>query len=77
MKVEIAKWGNSAAVRVPAWALHDTGLQIGQSLELHAEGRRLILEPAADSLDDLLAQVTPQNRHALAFDDRLVGEEIW
>lgn len=77
MRVELAKWGNSAAVRIPAWALQNAGFQIGQSLELHAEGRRLVLEPAAESLEDLLSQITPQNCHALAFDDQVVGAEIW
>jgi antitoxin MazE len=77
MRVELAKWGNSAAVRVPTWALQHAGLQIGQALELRAEGRRLVLEPAAENLDDLVARITPQNRHELRFDDQSTGAEIW
>lgn len=77
MKVELAKWGNSAAVRVPAGALQDTGWQIGQALELHMEGKRLVLELAAESLEDLVARITPENRHALAFDDPATGAEVW
>jgi antitoxin MazE len=65
MRVEVYKWGNSAAVRIPALALRDSGVQVGQSLELRVEGGRLVLEPAAESLDALLAKVTLQNRHGL------------
>lgn len=77
MRVELAKWGNSAAVRVPAGALADAGMQIGQALDLHAEGGRLVLEPAPENLEDLVARITPENRHALAFDGAAVGAEVW
>jgi len=77
MRVEVCKWGNSAAVRVPAPALRDAGLQVGQSLELRVEDGRLVLEPAAESLDALLAKVTPENRHGLELEGPLVGAETW
>ena len=77
MRVELAKWGNSAAVRVPSGALADAGMQIGQALELRAEAGRLVLEPARENLDDLLARITPENLHPLALDSDAVGGEVW
>jgi antitoxin MazE len=77
MRVEVCKWGNSAAVRVPAPALRDAGLQVGQSLELRVEDGRLVLEPAAESLDALLAKVTPENRHGLELEGPSIGAEAW
>ena len=77
MRVEVCKWGNSAAVRVPAPALRDAGLQVGQSLELRVEDGRLVLEPAAESLDALLAKVTPENRHRPGREGRFAGSETW
>lgn len=77
MRVEVQKWGNSAAVRVPAPALRDAGMQVGQSLELRVEGGKLVIEPATESLEDLLAQVTPENQHALVLEGRAVGAEVW
>ena len=77
MRVEVCKWGNSAAVRVPAPALRDAGLQVGQRLELRVEDGRLVLEPAAQSLDALLARVTPENRHGLELEGPSVGAETW
>jgi antitoxin MazE len=77
MRVEVQKWGNSAAVRVPSPALKDAGIQVGQSLELRVEGGTLVMEPAAESLDDLLARMTPQNMHALQLEGPAVGAEVW
>lgn len=77
MRVEVQKWGNSAAVRVPALALKDAGIQVGQSLELRVEGGRLVMEPASESLEDLLAKVTPENRHGPALEGPAVGAEVW
>jgi len=75
MRVDVCKWGNSAAVRIPAPALRDAGLGIGQSLELRVQDGRLVLEPAAESLDALLAKVTRENRHGLAVEGPPVGAE--
>ncbi len=77
MRVEVQKWGNSAAVRVPALALKDAGMQVGQSLELRVEGGRLVIEPAAESLEDLLAKMTTENQHGLALEGPAVGAEAW
>jgi len=77
MRVEIQKWGNSAAVRVPAPALKDAGMKVGQRLDLRVEGDRLIIEPAAESLDELLAKMTPENRHGLALEGPAKGAEAW
>jgi antitoxin MazE len=75
MRVDVCKWGNSAAVRIPAPALRDAGMRIGQSLELRVQDGRLVFEPAAESLDALLAKVTRENRHGLAVEVPPVGAE--
>ncbi len=77
MRVEIEKWGNSAAVRVPAPALKDAGMQVGQCLELRVEKGRLVMESAMESLDDLLAKMTPENQHGLALEGPAAGAEVW
>lgn len=75
MRVKVCKWGNSAAVRIPAPALRDAGLQIGRSLELRVEDGRLVLKLAVESLDALLAKVTPENRHDLELEGPVVEAE--
>jgi antitoxin MazE len=68
VRVEVQKWGNSAAVRIPARALKAADMHVGQSLELRVEPGRLVLEPARETLDDLLARMTPENRHGLLLE---------
>ena len=77
MLVEVQKWGNSAAVRVPSPALKEAGMSIGQTLDLKTEGGRIVLTPSSASLDDLLARITPENCHRPILDDVAVGNEVW
>lgn len=77
MRVEVQKWGNSAALRIPAPALKDAGMQVGQSLDLRVEGGKLVIEPARESLEDLLAKMTPANCHGLVLEGAAAGAEAW
>ncbi|MDZ7622815.1 MAG: AbrB/MazE/SpoVT family DNA-binding domain-containing protein [Candidatus Competibacteraceae bacterium] len=62
----VKKWGNSPAVRLPAAIMEAAHLALDQAVEVRVENGRVIIEPAAPSfaLDDLLAGITPLNRHA-------------
>ena len=75
MTVSIAKWGNSAALRLPKNILDALSLHIGDQVSIVQRGRSVVIEPCKPSLDDLLARVTPQNRHDEAFTDQ-VGREL-
>jgi antitoxin MazE len=78
MLVEVQKWGNSAAVRVPSPALKEAGITIGQTLDLRTEGGRIIMTPSAPSLEELVGLITPANCHGPVLDDDLaVGNEVW
>jgi antitoxin MazE len=78
MKVELAKWGNSAALRVPSGAVQDAGWHIGQVLNLRAEAGRIVVEAAPETLEDLIARITPQNLHGIEFEeDASRGVEVW
>ncbi|MFO1420830.1 MAG: AbrB/MazE/SpoVT family DNA-binding domain-containing protein [Candidatus Competibacteraceae bacterium] len=61
----LKKWGNSPAVRIPAAVMQAAKLALNQHVEIKVEGGRVIVEPAAPpcALDDLLAGITPENRH--------------
>ncbi len=61
----VRKWGNSPAVRLPAAIMEAAHLALDQAVEIRVENGRVIIEPATLSyaLDDLLAGITPQNRH--------------
>lgn len=79
MQITVRKWGNSAAVRIPAALLDAAGIAVDQPVELREEGGRLIIEPvvARDyDLDALVSGITAENRHeALDFGEP-VGREL-
>ncbi|MDP2810019.1 MAG: AbrB/MazE/SpoVT family DNA-binding domain-containing protein [Rhodocyclaceae bacterium] len=74
----VKKWGNSPAVRLPAAIMEAAHLALDQSVEVRAENGRVIIEPASPSyrLDDLLAGITPDNRHTEADFGAPQGKEL-
>jgi antitoxin MazE len=77
MLVEIVKWGNSTAVRLPAAILKQVRVALGDRLELRAEGSRIVLEraPREYTLDELVAGITKKNRHSAVDFGAPVGRE--
>ncbi len=65
MLLTVRKWGNSAAIRLPAEVLNAAQLSLEQRVSVHVEGRKIVIDPTTDenSLDSLLAQITPDNVH--------------
>lgn len=80
VRVQIKKWGNGAAVRIPASVMAAASLRIDQAVEIREEGGRVIIEPVAApsyELDDLLARMTPDTFPDEADFGRPVGGETW
>lgn len=75
MTASIAKWGNSAALRLPKNILDALSLNIGDQVNIVQRGRCVVIEPCKPSLNDLLAQVTPENRHEEILTDQ-AGREL-
>ncbi|MYH70084.1 MAG: AbrB/MazE/SpoVT family DNA-binding domain-containing protein [Gammaproteobacteria bacterium] len=65
MLLTVKKWGNSAAIRLPAKVLNAAQVGIEQRVNVHVQGRRIVIDPAVDedNLDTLLTQITPENVH--------------
>ena len=58
MKVIVKKWGNSAAVRIPASAMSAAHVALDQAVEVREEQGRIVIEPVrrkACKLDECLA----------------------
>lgn len=78
MRAVVRKWGNSAAVRLPAATLAAAGLRLDQEVEVRAEDGRVVLEPVRETgLDALLAAITPDNLHEEAEFGAPQGGEAW
>ncbi|ATG92507.1 AbrB/MazE/SpoVT family DNA-binding domain-containing protein [Methylomonas koyamae] len=67
MQTEIKKWGNSAVIRLPAAMLAQLKLEVGSPVELTADDAGLRIVPTTAKpvfkLEELLAGMTPDNRH--------------
>jgi len=80
MEVIVKKWGNSAAVRIPASVLEAAKFTLEQHVEVRAEDGRVVIEPVRQKefkLDALLAGITDENRHAAVDFGKPVGRETW
>ena len=80
MRVEIQKWGNSLAVRIPKAIALESKIEQGSEVDLTLEGGKVVLNPVRPPeyrLEDLLAGVTEENRHDEVETGGPVGSEVW
>lgn len=80
MKVVVKKWGNSAALRIPASVLAATGLRVDQSVDVREEQGRIIVQPIRNEtfdLAELVAGITDENRHDAVDTGPPTGQEVW
>lgn len=80
MEVVVKKWGNSAAVRIPAAIMAAAHLALDQSVDVREEQGRIVIEPVRRKeykLDDLLGAITDKNLHGMVDSSTPVGNEVW
>ena len=80
MQATIQKWGNSLALRIPKAVAAQIGVVQGAAVDLAVESGALCVRPAAPRelrLDDLVASITPENRHDETDTGAAVGAEAW
>ena len=79
-KAQLAKWGNSLAVRIPKTLADEAKLREGDRLVLEVEGPGAVTIKAVrrpKTLDQLISQITPENIHKEQEWGEPVGAEIW
>ena len=78
MTATIQKWGNSLALRIPLAVAKQIHVQEGNPVTLKVGPAGLTVKPSPKhpSLDDLLAQVTPENLHPGTDWGADVGREV-
>jgi antitoxin MazE len=80
MRVEIQKWGNSLAVRIPKAIAVESKICQGSAVDLTLEKGRVVLSPVKAleySLDELLAGVRKDNLHEEVDTGVAIGREAW
>jgi len=65
MEAQVLKWGNSLAVRLPKQVAADARFKEGDSICLEVgEGGTVEIRHAFPTLDELVAQIEPENRYS-------------
>ena len=80
MKTSVKKWGNSAAVRIPASVMQATSLALDEVVDVREEAGRIVIEPVRQRTYDLrkLAKgITAKNQHEAADFGPALGKEVW
>jgi len=80
MPINVKKWGNSAAVRIPAAVMQAARINLDDAVDVREEGGRIVIELVRDPDDDLaamVAKITPENLHEEADFGPPLGNEVW
>ena len=80
MKATIKKWGNSAAVRIPASLMQAMHVVVDEVVDVRGEDGRIVIEPVRQKtyqLDDLLKGITSKNLHEAIDFGPPQGKEAW
>ena len=80
MQGVVKKWGNSAAIRIPASVLEAAQVRLDQPVDVREEGGRIVIEPLRPARYDiavLVAGITDENQHDPVEIAGPVGQEAW
>ena len=80
MVANVAKWGNSLAVRIPQYLAQEMQLLAGTEIDMVIVDGNLVIKPRKIpqySLAELVANITPENCHAEITTGEPQGVEIW
>jgi antitoxin MazE len=80
MRSSMQRWGNSLAVRIPKSFAAEIGVEQGSPIDISLQHGQLLISPLPPPrlrLEDLLAEVTEENRHAEVEVAGPLGREAW
>ena len=80
MKSVVKKWGNSAAVRIPAVVMEAIPLKLDEPVDVREEAGRIVIEPIRQKTYDvntLIKGITCENLHDSTDFGAPAGKEAW
>ena len=82
MVTKIQKWGNSQGLRLPKSVLADTGLQVGDEVDVVVRDGTILIEPVRKirgryRLEDLVANLPREQGTGEVRWGEPVGREAW
>ena len=75
--LKVGKWGSSLAIRIPKVVAEQYGIYEGSSLNLELQPRQFVMSLRKYDLDELVSQITPENRHPETDWGVPQGREEW
>ena len=79
MAGSVRKWGNSAAVRIPASVLADAQMEVDQPVAIREDRGRIVIEPIRRNvfvIGDLVKGIRPGNLHTPIDTGPATGREV-
>jgi antitoxin MazE len=76
----VAKWGNAPAIRIPKSIMQKANLREGDAVGFEVKSPGVIIIRATriqPTLQDLVAKITPRNRHNETEWGKPRGSEVW
>ncbi len=80
MAILVKKWGNSAAVRIPAAVLADAKIGLDQPVDVREERGRIVIEPLRRkvfAIRELVKGIRSDNLHRAIATGAPRGHEVW
>lgn len=80
MQTNVQKWGNSLGVRIPRPLADQAQISEGSVVEIEEEDGVItirVLAPKEYALDELVEEITDENRHEEVNTGSPVGNEVW
>ena len=80
MTTRIQKWGSSLALRIPKPFAEEVGLELDSAVNITVKDGVLVITPTqhqTQSLKELVAGITEENRHGETDWGKPVGREVW
>ncbi|TCP18034.1 antitoxin MazE [Scopulibacillus darangshiensis] len=74
----VQKWGNSLGIRIPSSVVKEIAIHQGSEMEVMVENQGITLKPKRKkpTLEELLSQCKPENRHE-EIDFGRAGRELF
>lgn len=79
MRATVKKWGNSAAVRIPASVMQASNIDLDEVVDVREEDGRIVIEPVRQKrfeLNALLKGINAKNQHRPIDFGAPVGKEV-
>lgn len=73
---QVKKWGNSLGIRIPKSLALKIGIEEGSEVDLDVENGHLVIKPKSETLEELLAQIRPENLHEEISTGEPQGREL-